>query len=76
MLVIAGALQKLTMNGNLISSVAPELGQLSKLRELHLQGNELTALPEELYNLEVKSHQSHVSLLCALQMLCRCMSCY
>ena len=51
--VAAGELQKLTINGNLLTNVAPELGQLSKLREFHLQGNELTDLPEELCNLEV-----------------------
>ena len=50
---VAGALQKLTINGNRLSSIAPELGQLSNLKDLQLQGNELTQLPEEICDLKV-----------------------
>lgn len=49
----AGSLQKLTMNGNQLSKVAPELGQLTNLQELHLQGNLLSELPNEMCHLTV-----------------------
>ena len=49
----AGSLLKLTMNGNHLTAVAPECGQLTNLRELHLQGNQLTELPSQLYQLMV-----------------------
>lgn len=50
---LAGALQKLTMNGNQLSSIAPELGQLSSLKDLQLQGNHLTELPDQICDLKV-----------------------
>ena len=50
---VAGALQKLTMNGNQVSSIAPELGQLSNLKDLQLQGNNLTELPDQICDLKV-----------------------
>ena len=49
----AGSLLKLTVNGNQLRTIAPECGQLTNLRELHLQGNQLTVLPAEIYQLAV-----------------------
>ena len=60
----AGALLKLTINGNRLTAMAPECGQLTNLRELHLQGNQLTELPTQLYQLTVSLHagmQFHVT---------------
>ena len=52
----AGSLLKLTINGNQLTAVAPECGQLTNLRELHLQGNQLTELPAQLNQLKVSLH--------------------
>lgn len=41
------------MNGNQLRALAPECGQLTNLKELHLQGNQLEELPPELYQLAV-----------------------
>ncbi len=51
----AGALKKLTMHGNQLQQIAQEIGQLTNLQELHLQGNLLSELPNELCHLTVSS---------------------
>lgn len=51
----AGALKKLTMHGNQLQQIPPEIGQLTNLQELHLQGNLLSELPNELCHLTVSS---------------------
>lgn len=56
----AGLLLKLTINGNQLTAVAPECGQLTNLRELHLQGNQLTELPTQLYQLTVSLHMGMI----------------
>lgn len=35
-----------------------EIGELSRLRELHIQGNRLTILPPEIGNLDMSSNKS------------------
>ena len=49
----AGALKKLTVHGNQLHEVSPELGQLQQLQELMLQGNQLRSIPPELFQLKV-----------------------
>ena len=49
----AGALKKVTMHGNQLQHIAQEIGQLTNLQELHLQGNLLSELPNELCHLTV-----------------------
>lgn len=51
----AGALKKLTLHGNQLQQIAQEIGQLTNLRELHLQGNLLSELPNELCHLTVSA---------------------
>ena len=51
----AGSLLKLTINGNQLRALAPECGQLTNLKELHLQGNQLAELATQLYHLAVGS---------------------
>ena len=46
------------MHGNQLRTVAPELGQLSNLQELCLQGNQLTHIPHQLTQLTVMSIDS------------------
>lgn len=69
--VHAGSLLKLTINGNQLRALAPECGQLTNLKELHLQGNQLAELPTELYQLSVSSPHTGIMLsTCANQMRC------
>ena len=53
--MLTGALRKLTLNGNQLREIAPQIGHLTNLQELHLQGNDLTELPSEMCNLTVSS---------------------
>lgn len=39
-----------------------EIGELNRLRELHLQGNRLTILPPEIGNLDMTSNKSILKL--------------
>ena len=79
----AGSLLKLTMNGNHLTAIAPECGQLTNLRELHLQGNQLTELPTQLYQLTVSlhiygmiCHTSDTIFLLRLKSQNMCVTCY
>ena len=44
------------MNGNALSSIAPEVGQCQALRYLHLQTNRVRDVPREITALEVRPY--------------------
>lgn len=69
--VRAGSLLKLTINGNQLRALALECGQLTNLKELHLQGNQLAELPTEIYELSVSSPYTGImSSTCTFEMPC------
>lgn len=49
---------QLVLRENDLIDLPSELGELSRLRELHVQGNRLTILPPELGNLDMISNKS------------------
>ena len=46
--------QKLSLSGNQLTELPPELGQLTDLQELGLIGNHLTGLPPEICQMNVQ----------------------
>lgn len=48
----------MVLRENDLIDLPKEIGELSRLRELHLQGNRLTILPPELGNLDMTSNKS------------------
>lgn len=48
----------MVLRENDIIELPKELGELTRLRELHVQGNRLTILPPELGNLDMASNKS------------------
>jgi Leucine-rich repeat (LRR) protein len=49
---------QLVLRENDLIEIPKELGNLSRLRELHIQANRLTVLPPEIGNLDLASHKS------------------
>lgn len=56
--VIIKTFLQLVLRENDILELPKELGELTRLRELHVQGNRLTILPPELGNLDMSSNKS------------------
>ena len=52
-LPIVGKLQSLSINGNRLTKIAPELGRCKALRNLNLQTNQIPTIPESFTNLQV-----------------------
>lgn len=50
------------MRDNDLVVLPPEIGQLTRLRELHIQNNRLSVLPPELGNLDLTSQRSVVRM--------------
>lgn len=50
------------MRENDLIDLPKEIGELTRLRELHVQGNRLTILPPELGNLDMTSNKSVLKL--------------
>ena len=51
-------LQILGLRDNDLLELPREIGELTRLRELHIQNNRLTVLPPDLANLELQSNKS------------------
>ena len=49
---------KLVLRENDLLDLPKEIGELPRLRELHIQGNRLTVLPPEIGNLDLVSNKS------------------
>lgn len=49
---------QLVLRENDLIELPKEIGELTRLRELHVQGNRLTILPPEIGNLDMSSNKS------------------
>jgi hypothetical protein len=61
---------QLVLRENDLIDIPKEIGELQRLRELHLQGNRLTMLPPELGKLKLKKKKENLLFLLILCEIC------